>query len=29
MYGLEGGKIIGYKYDIDNDEKECRIAFHG
>ena len=21
MYGLEGTKIIGYKYDIENDEK--------
>lgn len=24
-----GFKIIGYKPDIDNDEKACRIAFHG
>ena len=29
MYACQGQKLIGYKYDIDNDEKICRIAFHG
>ena len=29
FYAHKGFKIIGYKPDIDNDEKACRIAFFG
>lgn len=29
FYTNVGFKVIGYKPDIDNDEKACRIAFHG
>lgn len=29
LWGIEGHTIIGYKYDIEDDEKQCRIAFNG
>jgi len=29
FYAHIGFKVIGYKPDIDNDEKACRIAFSG
>lgn len=29
IWGVEGNVVIGYKYDIENDEKECRIGFNG
>ncbi len=28
MYGLPNFQIIAYKFDIE-DEKACRLAFHG
>jgi N-acetylglutamate synthase-like GNAT family acetyltransferase len=29
FYANLGFKVIGYKPDIDNDDKACRIAFFG
>ena len=29
FYANVGFKVIGYRPDIDNDEKACRIAFFG
>lgn len=29
MYLSVNDHLVGYKFDVENEEKMCRIAFHG